>query len=216
MIPGNDFKEIGFALLDSPLAKIAFGEKLIDPSKFNESVDKFSKETREFGLDKCAEAAKSIFTPDVIKNWSNYSEAERKDFVNQYAGKVAEAFELRDFKNVSFEKLEPGLNGYNSGDGIIHLTDRFLNKLETPIQLIDTVTHEMRHQYQSEAIRGLHNIPSETRKEWGVAEKVYTTNRPWAADPWGYKYNPLEIDSNYAAGTVIRTMTKDYINGKFA
>lgn len=39
---------------------------------------------------------------------------------------------------------------------------------------------------------------------------------PWAEDPWGYKYNPLETDARYAGESVVREMTKDYMTGNYA
>lgn len=210
------FRDLTTNLSDSPLGKLSGRDINWGVGRLNGAVDALTCETRDFGLDKCSEAAKAIFTPEVIGNWSKYTNAEREAFVQQYAEKAAEAFKLHNFKKVVFERLSPGTNGYNNGDGVVHLSDRLLNKFETPLQLIDTVTHELRHQYQSEAIRGLHNISEQTRQEWKVAEKSYTTKAPWAADPWGYKYNPLEIDSRFAAETVVRNITKDYINGYYA
>ena len=42
------------------------------------------------------------------------------------------------------------------------------------------------------------------------ADKLYTNDSPYALDPWGYKYNALELDARYAGETVIREFTKDY------
>ena len=84
--------------------------------------------------------------------------------------------------------------------------------METPLKLVDTITHELRHQYQSECVQRFHDVSEEVIKEWTKGYEIYTTNQPWAYDPWGYKYNPLEIDARYAGESVIRGMTKDFIN----
>lgn len=174
-------------------------------------------ETREFGLDKCSEAAKATFTPSVIYNWMNFSPGKRQEISNAYAAKVAEAFELENYRGVYFEDLDPGIGGYNNGDGSIHISNNILSAYGSPMEVVDVITHELRHQYQNECIHGHHNVPDEVRKEWAQAMAIYDSNsQPWAYDPWGYKYNPLEIDSRYAGETVVRNMTKDIINEQMA
>ena len=174
-------------------------------------------ETREFGLDKCSEAAKEIFNPGVIDNWMNFSLTERQGISKAYAAEVAEAFKLEKYSGVIFEDLEPGVLGYNNGDGSIHITNDMLINYGSPLEIVNTITHELRHQYQNECINGYHNVPDEVKNEWTAATAIYDSNsQPWAFDPWGYKYNPLEIDSRYAGETVVRNITKDFINEQFA
>ena len=68
----------------------------------------------------------------------------------------------------------------------------------------------MLHQYQTECMKGLHPIDEDTLEEWLAADQLYTNEQPYALDPWGYKYNALELDAHYAGETVIREFTKDY------
>ena len=72
--------------------------------------------------------------------------------------------------------------------------------------------HELRHQYQSEAIRGYHNVPDDVRQEWATAEQIYNYDQPYCYDPWGYTYNPLEIDARFSGETVVRNVTHDMFN----
>lgn len=171
-----------------------------------------SFEEREFGLDKCSEAAKEIFNPGVIENWSKLSTEQRKEIAGVYAKEVADAFELRTYTGIYFEDMDADTAGYNMGDGRIYLSNTLVEAWQSPLSVLNTVTHELRHQYQHEAIRGGHNISEDVREEWRVAEKIYNYNQPYCYDPWGYTYNPLEIDSRYAGETVIRNMTRDMIN----
>lgn len=194
----------------SVLSKFTKGLEL-DWLALNHSIDENGMELREYGIEECTKSAKEIFTPEVIKNWINFSPEKKRELCSQYAEKVSKAFELVDYKGIVFERLEDGVMGYNRGDGIVHLTDKFLTSPFSPLEMIDTITHELRHQYQSEAMRGKHSISEDVRKEWIQANKDYTTENPWAFDPWGYKYNPLELDARYAGETVIRNLTKDYI-----
>lgn len=169
-------------------------------------------EERDFGLDKCTEAAKEIFNPGVIENWSNLSLEQRKEIAGAYAAEVANAFELQNFNGVYFENLDPGVMGYNNGDGSIHLSNDLITAWTSPLEIMNTITHELRHQYQFEAVQGYHNVPEDVVKEWATAQQIYNYDQPYCYDPWGYTYNPLEIDARYAGETVVRNVTHDMIN----
>lgn len=169
-------------------------------------------EQRDYGLDKCTEAAKTIFNPGVIKNWANLSLEQRKEIAGAYAAEVAGAFELQNYAGVFFEDLESGVMGYNNGDGSIHLSNNIVAAWTSPFEIMNTVTHELRHQYQFEAVQGYHNVSEDVVKEWSVAQQIYNYDQPYCYDPWGYTYNPLEIDARYAGETVVRNVTHDMIN----
>ncbi len=187
------------------------GSKEAEDKEFESYPREFS-ETREFGLDHCVEAAKEYFNPGVIENWANLSANDRAAISYAYAAEVAKAFQLENYKGVIFEEMAPGTLGSNCGDGYIHLTVDYLNPENTPLGIVDTITHELRHQYQMECIAGYHDVPDEVRNEWAVAKAIYTTDGACSYDPWGYMYNPLETDSRFAGETVVREMTKDMIN----
>lgn len=188
----------------------------LEGGKLNEGIDSYGYELREFGIQECKDAAKEIFTPEVLENWGKLSIEQRQQLASKYADGVAESFQLTDYRGVQFEEMEPNLNGYNQGDGIAHLSNRLIDSQESPLQIVDTLTHELRHQYQMESIQGKHYVPEETRREWAAGAENYTSDTPWADDPWGYKYNPLELDARYAGESVVRELTKDYINGNYA
>lgn len=179
-----------------------------ETAKLNEGIT----EEREFGLDKCTDAALEIFNPGVINEWGSLSDEERKGIALEYADRVAEAFELKNYRGVYIEKMKPGVLGSNNGDGSIHLSDTLISGDTTPFSIMDTITHELRHQYQNECINNLHNVSDEVRKEWSMATAIYNYDRPSSYDPWGYSYNPLEIDSNYAGNTVVRNVSSRMFN----
>jgi len=169
-------------------------------------------EGRDFGLEQCSEAASEIFNPGVIANWGSLSEGERRGIALAYADEVAKAFDLENYNGVIIEKMEDGILGSNNGDGYIHITSDLIHWSTTPFEIMNTITHELRHQYQSECIRGYHDVSDEVRNEWAVATDIYNYDNPTCYDPWGYKYNPLEIDSNYAGDTVVRNVTSQMFN----
>lgn len=169
-------------------------------------------EGRDFGLEECSEAALEIFNSGVIAEWGSMTWEERKDIACLYADKVAEAFELESYKGVIIEDLGLGTLGSNNGDGTIHLSESLFDAYNTPFQLVDTITHELRHQYQSECIQGFHDVSEEVKNEWTMATAIYSYDQPTCFDPWGYSYNPLEIDSNYAGNTVVRNVSSQMFN----
>lgn len=169
-------------------------------------------EGRDFGLEECSEAALEIFNPGVIYEWGSMTWEEKKDIACLYAEKVAEAFELESYKGVIIEDMGLGTLGSNNGDGTIHISESLFDAYNSPLQLVDTITHELRHQYQSECIRGFHDISKEVKNEWTMATAIYTYDEPNCFDPWGYSYNPLESDSNYAGNTVVRNLSSTMFN----
>lgn len=182
----------------------------------NDAVDCYGCHLLEYGLKECTDCAKEVFTPEVIENWGNLSPEERAKVAMDYADKVSESFGLSKYHGVVIEDMQPGCNGYNRGDGYAHLNANLIKGDASPFQVMDTITHELRHQYQMECLGGYHPIPEETYKEWKKGLEIYTNDSPWAYDPWGYKYNPLELDARYAGESVVREISKDYINENYA
>lgn len=214
--------------------------------KIFEKLGKGFVEQRDFGLDKCTEAAKEIFNLGVFMSWANLYSEQKMSLALAYAQKVAEAFELMRFKGVSFEDMH--VWGFNRGDGIVHLSNNLVAErkhnphnghrypivreivetpeikdypyelpdiLLSPFLIIDTITHELRHQYQFEAVEGYHNVPEEVVKEWMISAQIYHNDVESSCfDPWGYTYNPREVDARYAGETVVRNISRDWFNAK--
>ena len=170
------------------------------------------KQARDFGLDRCTQAAKEIFNLGVMMSWANLSMEQRLEIAGVYAKEVAEAFELVLYKWVTFKEMNA--LGLNNGDGHIYLSTELLSPMVSPLQLICTIVHEARHQYQHEVIcHGYHNVPAEVVREWTIANQIYRNDvDPTCFDPWGYYYSPLEIDARYAGETVVRNITQGLFN----
>lgn len=129
-----------------------------------------------------------------------------------YANAVAKAFELVSYNDISYKELEPGVDGYNNGDGRLYLSKELLKHRKSPFEIIDTITHELRHQYQAESRIGHHNVSDDVRREWIEADNMYNRGMSCYFNPWGYNYNPLEIDARYAGETVVRNLTHYLFN----
>ena len=98
------------------------------------------------------------------------------------------------------EEMEPGVLGSNNGDGTIHISELLIGEYTTPFQILDTITHELRHQYQSECVNGYHDVSDEVRNEWAMATAIYNYDQPTC------------FDSNYAGNTVVRNVTSQMFN----
>lgn len=174
-------------------------------------------EARDYGVEACTDCAKDCFTPEVINEWPTMTLEERNEVIQSYAAGIGKGLDI-NFEGVIWEEfpIEDGAYtfGYNQGDGFLHLNVDMLCDPSYLMQVISTVAHEARHQFQVEAIENpeKYNIDDATLKEWEVAQAIYTLDQPSAYDPWGYTFNPLEIDSRYFGETVVRELTKDLIS----
>lgn len=188
----------------------------IDISVFESLGINFFEE-RDFGLDRCTEAANEIFNPCVIMSWANLSEEKRRLVAGAYAKEVAVAFELVLYKGVIYEDMEENVWGCNrNGDGVLYLANALMDPIISPLLILDTITHELRHQYQRESVWGYHNVSEDVINEWKIAFQFYTTDAPSCDNPWGYHYSAIEIDARYAGETVVRNVTHDLFNLKSA
>lgn len=168
-------------------------------------------DVRDYGISECIESAKQIFTQEILAKWLILPSSKRAELVQSYAMAVAHNFDLKDFKGIVIKDLDPGVNGETCGDGFIYIDSSLVHDpISSPLELVDTITHEMRHQFQQECVEGKHNVPETICAEWRVGMEEYTDCPPFAFDPWGYKYNALELDARYAGETVVREFSKDY------
>lgn len=159
---------------------------------------------REHGVNETIAGVREVFNQDVMSDWYGYSPAQRAEKFNQVAEVAANALGISEV-SVVFERLE-SCEGYNRGDGIVHLSDRFLNRPELFLLGIDTVVHETRHQFQRDALKDPERfgLTDKIIREWAIARATYTSNGISASDPVAYSYNPLENDSEDFARSVTR------------
>lgn len=210
--------------------KDTFDEFWESYENFNKTIDELPKtpkdsseqvseimEAREYGVKEGAEVAMRCFTPEVIEKWGDMSIEERNTILQEYAVGIGEALNI-DFKGIIWREfpVENGryTYGQNSGDGWLHVNIEALANPADLMKLVDTIAHEARHQFQTEAMMNPEKYPIDEAsiKEWIVGDAVYTTELPTAYDPWGYTYNPTEIDARYYGEAMVRELTKNIIN----
>lgn len=211
----EDVKDVAVNVRDIVRDVLGLDSSSEKVSESGESVTDSDDRAREYGLEDCANAAKEIFTEDVITSWGMLDITTRQEIVEQYAKAIAEGLGI-DYKGITWERLDEYTYGYNSGNGYLHLNESFLHDPGMLMLLVDTIAHEARHQFQCEVIANPDKyngtIDDATINEWTVAQAAYTVELPSSYDPWGYTYNPLEIDSRYFGESMVRELTRNLIN----
>ena len=188
-----------------------------DSIRDNKDIRKEIVEAREYGVNECADVAKSCFTSDIIQAWGKMNLDARNKVIQEYANGIGKAMDI-NFKGIVWEQfpIENGMYtyGYNAGDGYVHLNVDMLADPGQLMHIVDTVAHEARHQLQNEAIDNPSKFPIDeaTIKEWTIGRESYTLNMPSAYDPWGYTYNPMETDARFFGESMVRELTKELIN----
>lgn len=187
---------------------------IVDSDDDSKPADFELPDTREFGLQECADAAKDIFTPEVLTEWGLLSYEQREEKLTEYAQKVAETLGVE--VNVVFQQglVDQGAWGYNDGEGNVVLDASFVTDPAQVLEAVSTIAHETRHQFQHDVVNHPENydIDPMTVAEWAAGFENYTQQFQTAEDPWGYFFNPVELDARYFGESVVRELTRDIIN----
>ena len=184
------------------------GAKEINPNYSAEDI-------RNYGLKEASAVTKEIFTPDIIKSeWKNYNEVQRQEVLEHYGIKVAEALGI-DFKGVCFTSLCDSCYcwGCSEGRGQVCVTPSFLTTPKYLIEAINTIAHEVRHEFQDQALKNpdKFNLDDKTKKEWSLAKETYTLAGASELDPFGYEYNALELDARHFGEGIINELQRDMV-----
>ena len=85
----------------SNFEQIATNKDLINPYWMAPKLDWIEPlDVRDFGISKCIESAKRIFTPDILLKWPDFTSERRIELVQLYGQAVSENFDLKDFKDI--------------------------------------------------------------------------------------------------------------------
>lgn len=157
-------------------------------------------------IETAADIMGEIFTDEVISNWENLSVEERTEYLNEYYARAGQALGI-DTKGVYVADLYDmygyGTQGVNCGDGYLGIDVRLVADSSQLGELLNTTTHEMRHQLQTDAIRdpdAFPDIPQETLEQW---EYEFTHYVNPSYDFEGYYNQAIETDARaFAEETV--------------
>ncbi len=159
------------------------------------------------GLEKyegvAAEALKLIFTRDVIANWQNMSMNDRAQYVVAYTKYLNEALGLH-LQTLGIEDLGDTTFGLHQGNSIV-VNSRLLDNgdLGELGKLIQNITHEMRHQFQMEAVNNpsAFDVPVQIINQWMHGFNNYINPEDSLE---GYSKQPLEQDARDFADKVMQ------------
>ncbi len=155
---------------------------------------------KEYGKTiQCGEIANTIFTPEVCEQWPTMTTEERWEYINIYKNEIGVI--LGEGVNITPQDVDlcKGDNGYSSASNGIKINENFIYNPTGNYsidKMIDTTTHEMRHQYQ--------NAAKNNPEKYGVPDAVYSewTQTYIEKNPEFTKYyqQPIEEDAKaYAA-----------------
>lgn len=188
-----------------------FGDKEVS----GEVTEIHNDEGIEYSADEIERANKvsdvmgEVFTDEVISNWENLSDTEKINYLNEYLDKAGEALGI-EVGDVIIEDLQAkygeGTMGMNNGDGNVYIDISRINDLE---DLLDTTTHEMRHQFQTEVIANPDAFPGiseDTVAEWEYEFGNYIEPQ---YDYEGYYNQAIEADARAFADEVLNDFKSD-------
>lgn len=168
----------------------------------------YLSEVDEGRIRETADIMADVFTEDVIMNWSELSLDEKADKINEYYVKAGENLGINT-KGVIVEPMysEPGTIsfGYNAGDGFIHLNKAVVEDPGMFGQVLDTATHEMRHQFQTDVIADPSAFPDLSESVVGTWEYEFRNYISPEYDFQGYYEQAIESDARDFAEDVLQS-----------
>lgn len=138
--------------------------------------------------DECQRLAEEVFTRQVRDNWDTMTEDERKAIIQDYVNRISNAL-FGENTTVKFDASGYGFSspGFLGIGRQISINLDFVSNPEKNFSIdkvMDTLTHEMRHQYQSQVKGNLFN-------KYGVSDELKSQwNAPYISyDPKKNNYN---------------------------
>ncbi len=163
-------------------------------------------------IEAASDVMQEIFTDEVISNWENLSVEERAAYLNEYYAKAGEALGI-DTKGVYVADLQSmygyGVQGVNAGDGYLGIDITLVEDPSRLEDLLNTTTHEMRHQLQNDALRNpdaFPDIPQETLDQWQYEMDNYIDG---SYDFEAYEAQAIETDARAFAEEVVNDYLSD-------
>lgn len=152
-------------------------------------------DSRIYGIEKASDVVKDMFSQDVLKEWKNMSEHHRKTYLEKYGDKIAEVLGI-NFK------------GGADDSGKIYIMPTLYKNPSKVIDAINTIYHEIRHEFQIQAIRNpdKFHVDEKSYKEWKVAKEAYSLIEASALGPFDYEYTPLELDAIHFGEGIISNL----------
>lgn len=166
-----------------------------------------AKEVDEALTERASEVMAEVFDKETLNEWGTMSMEEREAKLSEYYSKLGETLDI-DAKGVIVEDCSAtvgeGVLGYNSGDGYLHIDYKNLEDPSRLLEVLNTTTHEARHQLQYEAIADPSRFP----------EISPSLIKEWEHNMQNYDSGEFGIESYYNQGVEVdaRVFAADVIN----
>ena len=179
----------------------------------------YLSEVDEVRVNETAEIMADVFSEDILANWSEMTLDEKSVKLNEYYIRAGENLGI-ETKGVIIEPMSsetPGMIsfGYNSGDGYIHLNEAVADDPSQLGQVLDTATHEMRHQFQNDVLanpQAFSDIPRDVLDVWEYEMDPRNYISP-DYDYQGYYEQAIECDARGFSEDVLKSyMSKMNLN----
>jgi hypothetical protein len=178
-----------------------FGESISAPPNSGELIDEHINETCEHAdiSTRTLEVLEATLTLDVVSNWDFMTLDQKAQVLDTIARNIGDSTGI-NIHGVYIVDLNGAL-GVNDGSGwqgldVNHVMNDCIG------EVMDTLLHEIRHEYQREVIANPQNYdyPPELVNAWADNMVNYIH---FNDDPMGYRYQPLEVDANDWADAMI-------------
>lgn len=171
----------------------------------------YLSEVDEIRINETADIMTEVFSEEVIVSWSELSLEEKSVKLNEYYTKAGQNLGI-DTKGVIVEPMysESGTisYGYNAGNGYIHLNEAVVDDPGMLGQVLETSTHEMRHQLQFDVIANpsaFSDFPDDVLEKWKYEWNNYI-NPDY--DFQGYYEQAIETDARDFSEDVLKSYSQ--------
>ena len=170
-------------------------------------------------IETAADVMREVFTDEVISNWEHLSVDERAAYLNEYYARAGQALGI-DTKGVYvadlYEQYGYGTQGVNCGDGYLGIDIRLVSDSSKLGDLLNTTTHEMRHQLQTDALRNPSAFPGISRETLEQWEYEFTNYISPSYDYEGYHSQVIETDARAFAEEVVSEYVSDISSNTYS
>lgn len=173
-------------------------EKVIDDLKRKNDGDKYG----EMGATciSIIDDMEDVFEDD---SWAEMIPEERGKIFDELAQRIGRECGIK-IMGVKFFGFPPYVNGYENGDGYLHLHDKYLTEPKLKEDALHTFFHEARHTFQKAAVDNpkLYGVDEKKAEQWEKNLENYLT--PEKFGYLRYYMQPVEADANEFADYVLK------------